>query len=162
MVSSAEQRDSTIHIDVSILLLQIVPVILDPWKQWNTLQREAGVCSESLHCFRMLWRNFSSISVKVVEHSHQFSSLSRVWLFVTLWTAARLLSPSPTPRACSFKLMSVESVMPCSHLILFRPLLLLPSVFPSIRSFPVSQLFASDGLPLQHQSFQRVFRVDFL
>ena len=43
------------------------------------------------------------------------------------------------------KLMSIESVMPSNHLILCRPLLLLPSVFPGIRVFPVSQLFASGG-----------------
>ena len=46
---------------------------------------------------------------------------------------ARLPCPSPTPRACSN--MSIESVMPSSHLILCRPLLLLPSIFPSIRVF---------------------------
>ena len=46
---------------------------------------------------------------------------------------ARLLCPSPTPRACS--LMSIESVMPSNHLILCHPLLLPPSIFPSIRVF---------------------------
>ena len=46
---------------------------------------------------------------------------------------ARLPCPLPTPRACSN--MSIESVMPSSHLILCRPLLLLPSIFPSIRVF---------------------------
>ena len=43
------------------------------------------------------------------------------------------------------KLTSIESVMPSNHLILCHPLLLLPSVFPSIRFFAISQLFASDG-----------------
>ena len=46
---------------------------------------------------------------------------------------ARLPCPSPTPRGCS--LMSIESVMPFNHLILSRPLLLLPSIYPSIRVF---------------------------
>ena len=47
---------------------------------------------------------------------------------------ARLPCPSPTPGACS--LISIESVMPSNHLILCRPLLLLPTIFPSIRVFP--------------------------
>ena len=69
---------------------------------------------------------------------HQFSSvhsLSCVQLFVTLWTAARQAFLSITHSWRSLKLMSIESVMPSSHLILCRPLLLLPSVFPSIRVF---------------------------
>ena len=62
-------------------------------------------------------------------------SVSCVWLFETPWTAARLASPSITNSQSLFKLMSIESVMPSSHLILCHPLLLLPSVFPSIRVF---------------------------
>ena len=68
----------------------------------------------------------------------QFSSiqsLSRVWLFATPWIAARQASLSLTNSQSSLKLMSIESVMPSSHLILCRPLLLLPSIFPSIRVF---------------------------
>ena len=60
-------------------------------------------------------------------------SLSHVWLFVTPWIAARQASLSITNSRSSLKLMSIESVMPSSHLILCHPLLLLPSVFPSIR-----------------------------
>ena len=70
--------------------------------------------------------------------SVQFSSvqlLSRVWLLATPWTAARQASLSITNSQSSLKLMSIESVMPSSHLILCRPLLLLPSIFPSIRVF---------------------------
>ena len=48
---------------------------------------------------------------------------------------ARLPCPSPSPRACSNSFMSIESVMPSNHLILCRPPLLLPSIFPSIRVF---------------------------
>ena len=62
-------------------------------------------------------------------------SLSRVWLFVTPWTAARQASLSITNSRSLLKLMSIESVMPPNHLILCRPLFLLPSVFPSIRVF---------------------------
>ena len=62
-------------------------------------------------------------------------SLSRVQLFATPWTAARQTSPSFTISQNLLKLMSTESVMPFNHLILCCPLLLLPSVFPSIRVF---------------------------
>ena len=61
--------------------------------------------------------------------------LSCVQLFVTPWTAAYHASLSITNSRSSLKLMSIESVMPSDHLILFRPLLLLPSIFPSIRVF---------------------------
>ena len=62
-------------------------------------------------------------------------SLSRVQLFVTPWTAARQASLSITNSRSLLKLMSIESVMPSSHLILCHPLLLPPSIFPSIRVF---------------------------
>ena len=62
-------------------------------------------------------------------------SLSCVRLFATSWTAARQASLSITNSQSSLKLMSIESVMPPNHLILCCPLLLLPSVFPSIRIF---------------------------
>ena len=71
-------------------------------------------------------------------HSVQFSSvqpLSRVRLFVTPWIGARQASLSITNSQSSLKLMSIESVMPSSHLILCRPLLLLPPIPPSIRVF---------------------------
>ena len=63
-------------------------------------------------------------------------SLSCVWLFATPWISACQASLSITNSWSSTKLMSIESVMPSSHLILCRPLLLLPSIFPSIRVFP--------------------------
>ena len=59
------------------------------------------------------------------------------------WTAAGQASLSLTISWCLPKFMSIASVIPSSHLILCRPLLLLPSIFLSIRSFPVSQLFPS-------------------
>ena len=62
-------------------------------------------------------------------------SLSRAWLFVTPWIEARQASLSITNSQSSIKLMPIESVMPSSHLILCCPLLLLPSIFPSIRVF---------------------------
>ena len=62
-------------------------------------------------------------------------SLSRVQLFATPWTAARQASLSITISQSLLKLMSTESVMPSNHLVLCRPLLLPPSIFPSIRVF---------------------------
>ena len=70
--------------------------------------------------------------------SGDFSSvqlLSRIRLFVTPWTAARQASLSITNSRSLLKLMSIESVMPSNHLILCHPLLLLPSIFPSVRVF---------------------------
>ena len=61
--------------------------------------------------------------------------LSHVWLFVTPWTAACQASLSITNSQSLLKLMSIESVMPFNHLILCRPLLLLPSICPSIGVF---------------------------
>ena len=78
------------------------------------------------------WKNHSFDSVS------QFSSvqsLSCVWLFATPWTEACQASPSFTISWTLLKVMSIESVMPSNHLILCHPLLLLPSVFPSIRVF---------------------------
>ena len=62
-------------------------------------------------------------------------SLSCIRLFVTPWSAARQASLSITNSRSSLKLMSIESVMPSSHLILCRPILLLPPIPPSIRVF---------------------------
>ena len=62
-------------------------------------------------------------------------SLSRVQLFATPWTAARQASLSITNSQSPPKPLSIVSVMPSNHLILCHPLLLLPSIFPSIRVF---------------------------
>ena len=64
-----------------------------------------------------------------------FQLLSHIWLFATPWTPAQKASLSFTISLSLLKLMSTELVMPSNHLILCRPLLLLPSVFPSIRVF---------------------------
>ena len=70
---------------------------------------------------------------------HQFNSvqlLSYVWLFTTASTVALQASMFITKSWSLLKLMSIKSVMPSNHLILCHPLLLLPSIFPSIRFFP--------------------------
>ena len=78
------------------------------------------------------------LSILLLFHNSQFSSvqsLSRVWLFVTPWITACQASLSITNSRSSLRLTSIESVMPSSHLILCRPLLLLPPILPSIRVF---------------------------
>ena len=77
-----------------------------------------------LHICNLLRVQFSSVQL-----------LSCVRLFATLWTAAHQASWSSTNSQSLLKLMSIESVMPSNHLILCRPLLLPPTIFPSIRVF---------------------------
>ena len=77
--------------------------------------------------------------------SSSVQSLSYVQLFATPWTAACQSSLSITNSRSLPKLKFIESVMPSNHLILCRPLLLLPSIFPASGSFPMSQLFTSGG-----------------
>ena len=74
-------------------------------------------------------------SIIVLRKFSSVQSLSRVRLFVTPWIAAHQASLSITNSQSLLKYMSIELVMPSNHLILCRPLLLLPSVFPSIRVF---------------------------
>ena len=78
------------------------------------------------------------LKLSIIQVSVQFSSvqsLNHVRLFATPWTAAHQASLSITNSQSLLKFMSIESVMPSSHLILCCPLLLLPSVFPNIRVF---------------------------
>ena len=72
---------------------------------------------------------------RVWLRAHQHRPLSRVWLFATPWTAACQASLSFAISWSLLKSMSVESVLPSSHLILCHPLLLLPPIPPSIRVF---------------------------
>jgi len=104
----------------------------------------------------------------------EFSSvqyLSRVWLFAAPWTAACQASLSITNSQSLPKLMSIESVMPSNHLILCPPLLLLPSIFPSIRVFsnesalcirwPKYWNFSFNISPSSEHSGLISFRMDF-
>ena len=82
------------------------------------------------------------------QNNLQFSSvqlLSHVQLLATPWTTARQASLSITNSQSLPELMSIKSVMPSNHLILCRPLLLLPSSFPASESFQMSQFLASGG-----------------
>ena len=91
---------------------------------------QTSKCFQRSSCFHFSqWHhnnNFFSCSVQ---------SLSHVQLFVTPWTAACQASLSITNSQSPPKPMSIELVMPSNHLIFCRPLLLLPSIFPSIRVF---------------------------
>ena len=85
-----------------------------------------------------LWLSSPARNIQEGNHWTQFSSvqsLSRVWLLAAPWTAARQASLSITNSWNPPKLMSMELVIPSSHLIHCCPLLLLPSIFPSIRVF---------------------------
>ena len=91
--------------------------------------------------------------------------LSCVQLFATPWTVAYQASLSITNSQSLLKLLSIESVIPSNHLILCHHLLLLPSIFPSIRVFSnksALHFMWAEVLELQHQYFQRTFRIDFL
>ena len=122
---------------------------LDPWVRkilWGRAKQPTPVFLQGeSHGWRSLvgcspcgyrvghdWNNLSSVQFSSLQ------SLSHVWLFVTPWIAARQASLSITNSQSSPKLMSIALVMPSSHIILCRPLLLLPSVFPSVRIFSES------------------------
>ena len=95
------------------------------WK-WNITYLVSLIFARSVS----LWLQFSSVQ-----------SLSRVRLFTTPWTAARQASLSITNSWSSPKLMSIELVMPSSHLILCHPLLFLPPIPPSIIVFSNGSTF---------------------
>ena len=107
-----------------------------------------------------------------VQAPVQFSSDSRVQYFADPWTAARQASLSITSSRSLLKLMSFELVMPSNHLILCHPLLLLPSIFPSIRVFsnesvlhirwPKYWSFSFSISPSNEYSGLISFRIDWL
>ena len=103
---------------------------------WDT-----GVKSRVFNCFLsgIGWKNYSFIphiyNKKSIIQNSSVQSLSRVQLFATPWIAARQASLSITNSWSSLRLTSIESAMPSSHLILCRPLLLLPPIPPSLRVF---------------------------
>ena len=88
---------------------------------------------------------FADNMILYISQFSSFQSLSRVRLFATPWTAACQASLSITNSQSSLQLMSIESVMSSSHLILCSPLLLLPQSLPASESFPMSQLFTWGG-----------------
>ena len=91
--------------------------------------------------FQISWLPLNTFNVTLINRSVynlEFSSVqtcSRVWLFATPWITAGQASLSISNSLSSLKLMSIESVMPSSHLIVSCPLLLLPPIPPSVRVF---------------------------
>ena len=132
------------------------------WGEWRKKQRNGKWLY--LDNFRniLTGMKFSEESSDSVQFSRSVVSDS-----LTPWTAAHQASLSITNSWSLLKLMSILSVMSSNHLIVCRPLLLLPSISASIRVF--SNESALDirwpeywSFQLQHQSFQWIFRTDFL
>ena len=99
--------------------------------------QEISTCNSQFKCQKKWLANYI-LKLFIVFWNNQFcsvQSLSRVWLFATPWIAASQASLSITNSRSLLELMSIESVMPSSRLILCRPLLLLPPIPPSIRVF---------------------------
>ena len=121
-------RPSTHELKIMYCIaLQDSPGIKTKQKQMNPQRQQSAFIFLKLHRHWFIPRSYQLTFVIV-------QSLSCV-LFVTPWTAAHQASVSFTISWSLLKLMSVESVMPSSHLILCHPLLLLPSIPPSIRVF---------------------------
>ena len=127
--------------------------------------------------FSWFWCSKGSVRIwlgpkRPVKKISSVQSLSRVWLLATPWTAARQASLSITNSRGLLKLMSIESVMLSNHLILCHPLLLLPSIFPSIRVFsnesalhmrwPKYWSFSFSISPSNEYSVLISFRMDWL
>ena len=134
----------------------------------------AGFC-DSVWILELLFPIFYIICLLTNYYAYQFSSvqsLSCVWLFATPWTAARQASLSITNSWSLFKLMSIASEMPSNHLILGRPLRLLPPILPSIRVFsnesvlhirwPKYWSFSFNISPSNEYSGMISFRIDWL
>ena len=119
-----------------------------------------------------LWSACNSKCKEIWLSSQSVQSLSRVRLFVTPWKAARQVSLSITNSQSPPKPMSIELVMPSNHLILCHPLLLLSSIFPSIRVFsnesalnirwPKSWSFSFNISPSHEHPGLISFRMDWL
>ena len=105
---------------------------------------------------------YNLLPINSVQFSHSVMSVSAI-----PWTSAHQASLSINNSQSLLKLMCIESVMPSNHLILCHPLLLLPSIFPSIRVFSNESVLHIRWpkyweIQLQHESFQWIFRTDFL
>ena len=124
---------------------------------------DRGACQATVHSVTQSQTQVKQFSMHAYTHakfSHCLSnsypswgrSVCQFWRSVmsdSLWShglqPTRFLCFSITNSWSLLKLMSIESVMPSNHLILFHPLLLLPSIFPDLGSFPMSQFFALSG-----------------
>ena len=128
--------------------------------------------SKIIEKWTQYWKEYSSWEFMCSVQFSSVQSLSRVWLFVTPWIAARQASLSITNSWSSLRLTSIESVMPSSHLILCHPLLLLPPIPPSIRVFsnkstlrmrwPKYWSFSLSIIPFKEHPGLISFRIDWL
>ena len=107
----------------------------EPWCPQGRKEMDTAERLNNKQKTQVLFLSSIQGSISSVQFS-SFQSLSCVWLIATPWIAARQASLSITNSPNSLKLMSIESVMPSSHLILCRHLFLLPSIPPSFRVFP--------------------------
>ena len=108
-------------------------------ESWTIMKAESWrIGAFEMWCWRRLlrvpWRTKRSVR-SILKEISSVQSLSHVWLFATPWIAACQASLSITSSRSSLRRTSIESVMPSSHLIHYRPLLLLPPIPPSIRVF---------------------------
>ena len=136
------------------------------WEQVALVGREGFVLNREQDSMSRFVREIELTQFSSVQ------SLCCVQLFVTPWTAAHQASLSITNSPSLLKLMSIESMMPSNHLILCHPLLLLPSVFPSIRVFssesvllirwPKHWSFSFSSSPSNEYSGLIAFRMDWL
>ena len=161
-----------------MLLLYIYPKVL---KYGSPRVISSPLLTLSLFTIANIWKHSKYLSTDEwikcsisIQWNIQFSSvlsLSCVWLFETPWTEARQASLSITNSRSLLKLMSIEPVMPSSHLILCCPLLLLPSIFPSIRilsnelvlhsRWPNNWSFSFNISPSSENSGLIYFRMDY-
>ena len=117
----------------------------EPWKYAKCLKnpvKKNTYCMIPLYdVYRQFYRDSKQIQFSSIQFSHSVMSDS---LWPHRLQQTRLLCPALSPAVCS-NLMSVQSVMPSNHLILCRPFSCCLPSFPASGSFPMSELFASDG-----------------
>ena len=129
----------SIFLSIRVFSNKLFLCIRWPPKYWsfsfsiNISNKYSGLISFRIDCLDLLGVQGSSATPQFKNINS--SVLSHVQLFATPWTTACQASQSITNSQSLLKLMSIKSVMPSNHLILCCPLLLLPSIFPSIRDF---------------------------
>ena len=106
-----------------------------PYFTRNDLSTFSPVACLGITSYFFIVEKYCTVYMYPISSVQSVQSLSHALLFVTPWIAACQASLSIINSRISLKLMSIESVMPSSHLILCRPLLLLPPIPPSIRIF---------------------------
>ena len=128
-----DPMDYTVH---GILQARILEWVAFPFSRGSSQPRDQTQVSHSAGRFFTSWatREWAVIYLER-KGNDSVQSLSHVWLFATPWTAACQAFLSITGSWSLLKLVPIELVMPSNHLILCRPLLLLPPILPSIRVF---------------------------